>query len=116
MSWLSSKKNEIDAIEEEPQHPVDVQVIEDVINLINTASKMKCIFQLNLKLTIGEFKIDNDSFKDIKLSNKTKKEDNRLVIAYKDALLSNQTSIEVENIIGVNFILNYTDKGNDINV
>lgn len=110
-------KEEIDKIEEEVQKPVEISAIEDVINLISVASKVKCRFQLHLTLSIGDFKVDNDNFEDIKLLNKSKKEStNKVVITYKDALLSNQTTIDIENIVKIDFILKYNDKGNDVNV
>lgn len=120
--WRKNKMNffktkeEINKIEEEVKEPVELSVIEDVIDLINVASKVKCAFQLHLTLSIGDFKIDNDNFEEIKLLNKNKKESNKLIITYKDVLLSNQTTIDTENIIHIEFFLKYKDKGNDINV
>ena len=109
-------KEEINKIEEEVKEPVELSAIEDVIDLINVASKVKCAFQLRLTLSIGDFKIDNDNFEEIKLLNKSKKESNKLIITYKDVLLSNQTTIDVENIINIEFFLKYKDIGNDVNV
>lgn len=113
---LFKMKNEIEKVEQEPPaEPVNISVIENVIDLITVASQVKCQFQLNLTLTIGAFKIDNDVFEDIKLS-KTKKENPKLIITYHDVLMSNQTTINVENVTKVEFLLKYTDKGNDTNV
>lgn len=65
------------------------------------------MFEVHLDLTVGECIVDSNGFKDIKILKATKNEPERLVISTYDALLSTDTTIEVKNIISIDFTLKH---------
>lgn len=105
------RKN-ISQIEEEviDEKPVTKKEIEDMIKLINAAHNVDAMFDLQLKLVIGDFNISSESYTGMKLLSKTKSDDDRLVISYKNALLSNDTVIDISNILHIILYIKFCDK------
>lgn len=94
--------------------PIDKKAMEDLIKLVDVAYETGCHFDLKLDLTIGTFCIDSLEYTGMKLLPKNKKEPDRVTISYSSALLSNDTVINLENIINVTLNLKYCGKG-DVN-
>lgn len=103
---LKTKKEQIDAIDTEELKPVDKKDVEDVIKLIEIAHATNATFKLKLILSIGEFIVDSDSYDGIKFVN-SKKDGDKLLVKYKNLLLSYDTSIELEHIKCIDFSLKY---------
>ena len=108
--WIQGKDLEKYQIDTENQEPVDIQDIKDVISLVNTASKVNCTFVLHLILNIGEFNVKSDNFKNIDLLKANKTQDERLSITHTDALMLIDTTINVKDIIGIEFTLKFINK------
>ena len=106
---LKNKKEQIDTIDKSSLEPVDKKEIEDVIKLIEVAHNTNCNFILKLILEIGEFSVDADSYDGIKLIT-SKKDGDRLLIKYKNLLLSYDTYIELQHIKCIDFCLKYSNR------
>ena len=98
----------------EIKEPVSKKDVEDAIKLINIAHEVGCDFDLQLTLEIGEFCVSADSYTGIKMLNKTKTDGDRLVISYKNALLSNDTIIDLKNILHISLKIEFCDKNERI--
>lgn len=111
---LNRFKKELKEVEKEVHEPVTKEVIENIVKLIIVAHETQSQFDLTLILSIGEFTISSDSYTNIKILNKNKNEEDRLVISYQNALLSNDTVIEINNIIGYTLNIQYSDENERI--
>lgn len=113
LEWLKKPTKNLKQIEEEimneEQKPVDVKEIEDLIRIINTVKDINCIFSLVLRLEIGEFSVQNDNLKEIKLLKATKTQQERLSITHTNTLLTMETTIELRHITGITFKLAFND-------
>ena len=87
--------------------PVNIDDVENIIELIKVAQKNVAMFSICFQLDIGEFSVDSDSLEDIKILKKTKNENERIQIQYSDVLLEHNVVIQLENIVGVFFDLQY---------
>lgn len=110
---IFGQPKEIEEVEEELKS-IDKKDMENVIELINIAYSTGCIFVLKLTLTSGEFCVDSDTYTDIKMLNKTKNEPDRVVIGYKNALLSHTTIINLDDIVGITFDIKFCNENNII--
>ncbi len=106
---IPKANNENEKIEENFE-PVDKETIKKVIKLVETAYDVGCDFELCLELSIGEFAINAASYNGIKLI-QNKKENDKLLIQYKNMLISNDTFIDLEHIKHINLNLTFSDKG-----
>ena len=107
---LRSKKVEMDMIEHTPEEPVKKEELQHLIDIIEVAKDIGASFDLVLSLTMGEFCVDSYSFVGIKMSN-SKKDEGKLLIQHKqNMLLLNDTYIDIENIVHIDFKLRFTDK------
>lgn len=103
-------KKELKEVEKEVREPVAKEVIENIVKLITVAHETNSQFNLTLILPIGEFTLDSDAYTNIKILDKSKKEEDRLVVSYQDALLSSDTIIELSNIVGYTLNIHYSDE------
>lgn len=114
MKWIPKISKEMDKIEEELNmknaEPISIKDIEQGIELIDVANKINAYFKIKLYLSIGEFYVDSDSFRSIKLMKKNKNEKDRVVISHYTALLSTETTINIENIYGFTIDIAYMNK------
>lgn len=109
---LRSKKVEMDmiGIDHTPEEPVKKEELQHLIDIIEVAKDIGASFDLVLSLTMGEFCVDSYSFIGIKMTN-SKKDEGKLLIQYKkNMLLFNDTCIDIENIVHIDFKLRFTDK------
>lgn len=104
----------IEKIEEEVKEeiePVDKETMQDMINLIDVAHSVGCFFELEFALSIGVFAVDSASYTGIKFIKKTGKNDfDKVIVSYKDALLSNETSIALKDIAHISLDIKFCDK------
>lgn len=91
------------------QEPVAKEDMEKLIKLMHTAHDVGAWFELELQLPIGSFSVDSDEYTGIKIMPKTKTDKERVTISYKDALLSNDTVIDLENVLGISFVIRFCD-------
>lgn len=91
------------------QEPVAKEDMEKLIKLMHTAHDVGAWFELELQLPIGSFSVDSDEYTGIKIMPKTKTDKERVIISYKDALLSNDTVINLENVLGISFVIRFCD-------
>lgn len=100
------------AIEEsdtqEPE-PVAKEDMEKLIKLMHAAHDVGAWFDLELQLPIGNFNIDSNEYTGIKIMPKNKTDKERVIISYQDALLSNDTVIDLENILRISFVMRFCD-------
>ena len=120
LDWLKGTKT-LKQIEkefnEDEKEPVDIKDLEGVIELINVAKEVNCSFTLKLLLEIGEFIVQSDNFKSIKLLKANKTQSERLVITHTNALITMDTTIEAKHIVGINFTLTFKNMyESDVNV
>lgn len=87
--------------------PVGQDAIKDTLALIKVAYESHCHFEATFVLKIGKFTVDSYSFKDVQLLKETKKEPERIVISYSNALLSYAVTMNVSDITCITFDLKY---------
>ena len=93
-----------------PEEPVKKEELQHLIDIIEVAKDIGASFDLVLSLTMGEFCVDSYSFVGIKMTN-SKKDEGKLLIQHKqNMLLLNDTYIDIENIVHIDFKLRFTDK------
>ena len=106
---IRNKKAEMDIIDHTEEIPVTKEELQQLIDIIEVARKIDASFDLVLSLSMGEFHVDSLSFVGIKMINK--KDEGKLLIQYKqNMLLLNDTYIDIENIMHIDFTLRFTDK------
>lgn len=106
-----NKKAEIDniGIDHTPEEPVKKEELQHLIDIIEVAKDIGASFELVLSLTMGEFCVDSISLVGMKMINK--KDEGKILIQHKqNILLLNDTYIDIENIIHIDFKLRFTDK------
>lgn len=103
--------------EEEPDtiasSPVNKEVIEHAITIVDVAHKTGANFDLKFDLTVGEFSINQSEYTGMKLLTKNKKEADRVIVSYVNDLLYHDTVIYLENITNVVLKLKYNGKGDN---
>ena len=105
---IRSKKTEMDMIDHTQEIPVKKEELQQLIDIIEVASKIDASFDLVLSLSMGEFHVDSLSFVGIKMINK--KDEGKLLIQHKqNMMLLNDTYIDIENITHIDFTLRFTD-------
>lgn len=104
----------IEEVEEEIK-PVTKEKMQDMINLIDVAHSVGCFFELEFALPIGVFTVDSASYTGIKFIKKTGKNDvDKVIVSYKDALLSNETAIALKDIMHISLDIEFCDKAENI--
>ena len=110
LDWIKAPNmlKEIDSeIDNSKKEPIDIKQIENLIELINVAKDIGCVFTLKILLEIDNFLLKSDNFKNIKLLKPNKTQESRLVITHTNALLNIDTTIETKYIVGINFDLSF---------
>ncbi len=100
---------EIDESDTQESKPVAKEDMEKLIKLMHTAHDVGAWFDLELQLPIGSFNVDANEYTGIKIMPKTKTDKERVIISYQDALLSNDTVINLENILRISFVVRFCD-------
>ena len=114
-NWLldSTEEAEKEPIKKEALEPVSIEDVEEVIELINAAHKIGTPFKASLTLPIDTFTIDSDTFKSIKIQ-KSKKEEDKVVIAYTTPIMSTETTIDINNIYSIVMSISFSTKEEQI--
>lgn len=117
--YFGNTKTQISEIDDDNQQikfgTITKDIMSDVVKLLQIAHEINCAFECVFKLSVGEFVINAASFNDIKVVNKTKNSNAKVVVKYSDTLLSNETVIPLENILCVTCKVVYYNTGVDDN-
>ena len=120
MKWKKINNWLLDSTEEaekeptkEALEPVSIEDVEEVIELIKAAHKIGTPVKASLTLPIDTFTIDSDTFKSIKIQ-KSKKEEDKVVIAYTTPIMSTETTIDINNIYGIVMSISFSTKEEQI--
>lgn len=99
MNLFNKTKEAEDAIESKQKIiPLTYNSMENVVKLVDAAKEVNSRFTLCLKLSIGEFEVDSNAFKEIKLLKASKNQDARIIISFADTISSTETTIELQYI------------------
>ena len=108
-NWLLDSTEEAENESTETLEPVSIEDVEEVIELINVAHKIGIPFKASLTLPIDTFTIDSDTFKSIKIQ-KSKKEEDKVIIAYTTPIMSTETTINISNIYNIAMKISFSTK------